>query len=347
MRVRGWLLAAATLCATAPIEARQSAPQCVDGDSGRSRCGPDEERRLLELYGMRAIPSLRESGDQVRRAFYTDGFDQDVFAISFVRAMGREPQVSVTFPRRSGEAPWTMEAAVSLATWNDVLARSRFFDRALAPLSDDAAESICMHPSSALVESSDVAGEPFDTGVRRQYGSACPTGLAFVYAVELMKSAEPLFGFCQSLDARMNRLSILDQCGRLRGDRVAAAQVFKRMDECLLALAMTDPKQVAQSFSREATAEWAGERSQPGKAADFWLGHAGPGQYVHIAVDLVTAPFQREARVVGRLTQRSERSAGMQFEVASIEVRWTRDSLSGDFLIEHVTVGAFTPDPGR
>jgi hypothetical protein len=274
-----------------------------------------------------------------------------VFAVSFVHASGQDPRVSVAFPRRSGEPPWTLETVVPQRTWGDVVGRSEFFDRALVELAGSK-DIICVDPPSVLVESTDVPGDPFARGVRRQYGGCGRHELAFSYGYDLIRAALPLFAVCQSLESDGASWSALRTCGKLRGDRMVAAEVLKLNDAFEFDVVRMSSDIIPESprslnMSDDATIEWAGTHSEPGQAAVFWLAHTRAHQFVYVAVDIAIGESAREARVVGTLTQGSQVSGEAKYEVAPIELRWVRNSFTGAFSLRRIVVGQFKPEAKR
>jgi hypothetical protein len=352
MRLRAWLILTVIITTMLPILAQRPSAPCDVHGPGPDFCGPVEERRLLDLYGLKPIAEHRAAGDEVRRAFFWDGFGGDVFAISFVHTSGHDPKVSVAFPKRSGEPPWTLDAVVPQSTWDDVVTRSEFFDRALVALPKQlGSESVCVDPPSALVESTDAADDPFDSGLRRQYGSSCDEKLAYAFGYELMKASLPLFAVCQSVKAEGPR-STLQACGKLRGDGTVAAEVLKLTDDLTFALTKMssalmpeDPRGL--SLAQDATIDWDGTRCEPGRAGEFLLARTGSERFSFMAVDIAIGESARAARVLGTLTRRSRDSAEVKFEVAPIEMQWTRDGLIGAFSLRRIVVGQFKPEVDR
>ena len=96
------------------------------------RCSAEQQRRVRELFGVGTIEAHRDAGDQVRRAFYVDGYGRDVVAIVFIRPKGGDPALSVHFPREeNGRRPEPLRVPVPAAAWQEAIERSAHFDRAL------------------------------------------------------------------------------------------------------------------------------------------------------------------------------------------------------------------------
>ena len=146
------------LSALSAASAGPQSPHCHD-DALIDRCDPEQQREMRELFGVMSIEEHQAAGDQVRRAFHVDGYASEVVAIAFIRARGKEPLVSVHFPRRGSRRPEPLVASVPEDMWNDVLERSQYFDRRLAPLPDADREAfICLHPWLSTVEATDPPG---------------------------------------------------------------------------------------------------------------------------------------------------------------------------------------------
>lgn len=326
-----------------PIQAQRS--QCTDGVL-EEFCGPERQRTLQELYGVVSIEVNRAAGDQVRRVFYVDGYGTDTLAVSFLRARGKEPTVSVYLPRKNGQSVEPLVATVPEDTWNDVLERSHYFDRRLValPPADTGLDTICMHAWTYTVEATDpqIPGRAAD-GVRRMTDDTCGVdGLVSEYARFLADSALSLLSYCRGLDARLfrNTATMLETCGRLRGDRNAAAVVMNRMEELQRAAGLEHTVDLRHFFfGASAVLDWNGERRE-GDVTDFWTEQFGSRSPFHMEVDRATGEHSRNVRVEGRVV----RVSSARRDAAPLVMIWGRDH-NNDFVIESVKVGAFTPVP--
>ena len=342
------LVFAAILLAGQPAASAPAAPPAPDCRDDRmvDGCAEAERRRVRALYGLRPIEEHRDSGDQVRRVFYVDGYGRGVIAIAFVRAPGRDPTALVYFPRREGEAasaPW--QAPVPQATWDDLIFRSALFDRALvpAPLPDNVIP-ICMHSWIYIVEASDPARSQDEPAtVRRATQDACDNGLAEMFAIEAQRAALPLFPACNRLDPEQHRnpAAQLAACRLLRGDRMAAAEVLNRLGAFRKVRAAGDVGEIAGRFAVDATVDWQGDRNPgQGSAGQFWarkVGEAhGPNLY-HESVEGISAT---RVRTVGLLSRSSEAAQEQNSTAccARIEMIWVFGPAQ-EFEVESVTVG--------
>lgn len=287
----------------------------------------------------------------MRRAFYVDGYDNDVVAISYVRSRGREPIVSVHRPRLNGQVPEPLVASVPDDAWSAILRRSWFFDRTLEPLPhvDTGRVSLCLHPWVWTVEATDPPEVTADAqGVRRRTHNGCDDGLAGPYANELAISAVSLLSYCRSLDSRhyRNDAVLLADCFTLRGDRNAAAAVRNRVSEFTRASALAPPSGPQALFAPDAEIRLAGERLGSESPEQVWIDlvWGDMSNAAFLSVDSVTGESSARAIVNGRLTRLwprtpADRTSSSRHEVARVEMTWVKRW--DEFYVERVIVGAF------
>lgn len=339
--------------AGAPAAPPRPAPDCRD-DNLVDRCAEAEQRRVRALYGVRSIEEHRAAGDQVRRVFYIDGYGRDLVAIAFVRAPGRDPTLSVHYPRREGEArPEPLSAPVPQAAWDDLLFRSALFDRALVPAPRPGnATSICLHSWVYTVEASDPARSRDEPArVRRATEDACENGLAKFFALEVERAALPLFAYCNRLDPTQHRnpASQLAACRMLSADRLAAAEVLNRLGVFQRVAGPDDASLVAGSFESRAAIEWNGERNQgSNSAAVFWarkVGEAHGANFHPLSVEGISGS---RVRVTGRFHRGVEagREQGTAGYFARVEMIWVFGPAQ-QFQVENASVGPWEPEPRR
>ena len=353
MRLLIWL---ALALGSASFAAAKDQPDrnCTD-DRGVDRCSAAQQKRVRELFGVRSIEEHAAAGDQVRRAFYVDGYGGDVVTISFVRAAGREPMLWVHYPARKGEPrSEPLSAAVPDSVWQGVIERSAHFDRKLVPLpgearskdDDDTQEIVlCIHSWVYTVEATDPAereGRP--PTIRRKVEDACENGLAEAYAVDLQRAALPLFPHCAALDPKQHRnpASQLGACRLLEGDRLAAAEVLNRAEELDHLEGPDDANSIRHLFDWEAVVDWAGQRNDgTDSAAKFWATKITEGEgRTNLYYDTIRGESSERVRLNGILLRPA---AGPDYEVAKVEQIWRRDGR--DFVIERVSVEPFKVAP--
>jgi hypothetical protein len=336
--------------AAAPKQGRHPPSEDCRDDDGVDRCDPEQHRRVLARYGLQPIETHLAAGDMVRRAFFVDGYGNDLVAISFVRAKGRDPVLWVHVPSGKEQGRPPMQASVPGPVWDDLVRRSAHFDRTLGPAPkpkpnpDSEWEEIvlCSHSWVYTVEATELA-DRLDVRlarVRRKTDDACEEGLAQAFALELARAAVPLLPACALLDPRQHRnlASLLSACTLLSGDRLAAAEVMNRLD--LLDDVGHGPNAAlaAKVFSIEAEVDWQGSRSAgPGEAAKIWVDKLAGGG-AHLFYEAIEGLSADRVRFVGALSRHVEVSNGQSvYQRARVEQIWRREG--GDFSIERALVG--------
>ena len=200
---------------------------------------------MRELYGLADVETLSAQGVALRRAMFVNGYGLDIIAITFSRAPGRPPMVEVAVPRQdAGPMPQPLAAVVPQDTWNQILDASRDFDQQLArelPASRKGLENICLHSWFVVVEAVDpahlsqrvVGQHEVPAKIRRDAEDACTQGLAMRYAFELARTAREHLPECSSLhvDDFRNDADLLSLCQRLGGDRIAASDAYRFLEE--------------------------------------------------------------------------------------------------------------------
>jgi hypothetical protein len=323
------------------------------GDRGVDRCA-DVQRRLRELYGVKAIEAHLGADDQVRRAYYVDGNGRDLVHIAFVRAAGRDPTVWVHFPRRPGVAALEpLQAPVPKAAWDHVLDRSSLFDRTLAPLERVQADgfiTICLHGWGYAIEATDPPEPGSGSGrppPRRAIGNSCDDDLVADYATELARSAVALFPACMALDPQhyRNDASRLAACGMLSGDRIAAADVLNSANALREPRDPEDEPVLSALFSDDAVIDWDGSviRGAPGPART-WLARLKTTRARYFYAESVEGLSSRRVRLLGKLARAQQGVEDGSMERASVEQIWVFTP-EHDYRVESVKVGPFEPAP--
>lgn len=327
---------------------------CRDDDMV-DRCSPRQQRKVRRLFGVKSLEAHRDAGDQVRRAFYVDGYGNDVVAIAFVRPKGHGPTLFVHFPRRGDEERIEpLQAPVPQDVWDSVLDRWRDFDRKRqgpqppTKVSDpDVVMTLCIHSWVYTVEATDpaLAGSRPAT-LRRKTEDACDNGLAEAYATELQRVAVPLLPACARLDREMHRneATLLSACRLLRGDRLAAAEVMNRLDELRRVDGPEEAPEIAGLFARHAEIKWAGESlDRKDGAAAAWARRIAEGGRTILYYDSVEGESADRVRFLGQFSRYVE--DGERSLQARVEQIWVRED--GEFRIERAIVGPFEPERER
>lgn len=325
------------------------AANCRD-DRGVDRCAAERQAKVRALFGVAPIDDHATRGEQVRRAFYVDGYGKDLVAISFVRAPGHNPVVEVRLPPTAiPAAEKLLTATVPQHIWNDVIERSKHFDRKLAPRTAAKAGelpvSICMHSWVYTIEASDPASRPNQKGeIRSATEDACDDGLAGAFALYLAKATVPLFPACEALDQEQHRneATLLGVCSYLSGDRLAAAAVMNRLQKLRYARSEADFDKVRGDFAHRASIDWNGERVELpwDDAARFWLQRLAAAKAIFYPGRIHGERFDR-ARMEGVLQRSIDDASGQnRYETAQVQMLWVFQP-SQEFDVESVTVGPF------
>ena len=334
---------------TAQAFAQAPAVRDCRDDNGVDRCDPQEQRRMLALFGLLPVEDHVEAGSQLRRAHYVDGYGREVVAVVFIRPRGEDPVLRVHFPRRGSEARIDpLQAPVPAEIWENVLRRSDHFDRDLVPV-PAGGPIICMHSWVYTVEAVDPARGPnLPATVRRRTGDACDDDLVQAYAWELQEEAIRLLPHCDRLDPEMHRNSAtrLAACAMLGGDRLAAATVHNLASRLSRIDGPSDERIAGGLFDYRATLSWNGERigGDGGLAARAWaqrIGGEAGGNFFITAVRGESADRVVVEGLLSRVEERPDEQPDIYLN-APVEQVWTR-RYGNDFSIENATIGAFAP----
>ncbi len=345
-----WLLAPAILYA------QQVSDRLCTDDRGTDRCGADQRRGVLTLFGARPIEEHARAGDQVRRVFFVDGYGRDLIAIEFVRTAGRDPLLRVRYPRPGeGRALPVLETAVPTRVWDDLILRSRQFDRRFAPreTQHEREISIGLHCWIYTVEAVDPAVGYAPAHVRDKVESACEDGPAQLLAHDMARDALRLLPHCAELDPahHRNEAAILSACALLSGDRMAAAEVMNRMRPLLQVRGPQDEGRLRGVFDYQLRVDWNGEsNSGSGTAAAFWTGKlAQPSGWANFYIRSLEGESANRVRVLGSLSRSVDtpRGSATGIENAAVELIWTRLPNSLPFQISTARVGPWQADPPR
>ena len=328
-------------------------PGDCEDDRGVDRCRTEQQQRVRELFGVKPIEAHRDAGDQVRRAFYVDGYGRDLVVIAFVRPKGGDPSLWVHFPSEAdGKRSEPLRASVPHDVWEGLVQRSAHFDRRLVPFPDEVETpgsnemTLCLHSWVFTVEATDPAeGGHRPATLRRRTEDACDNGLTEAYAAELRRAAVPLLPPCARLDPRQyrNEVTLLSTCRMLAGDRLAAAEVLNR------AMAFRDAEkagELAGLFQHDSTVDWNGERNAgAGSAAKFWDGKVSGGGGSRFYFDGIEGKSAGQVLVKGLLFRSVAVPDGAAEldEMARVEQVWTDDE--GDFTVRSINVGPFERQP--
>ncbi|MDP8912565.1 MAG: hypothetical protein M3N39_03180 [Pseudomonadota bacterium] len=331
-----WLLSSVAAAQTRPDR------HCLD-DTGVNRCAEKQQRDQRQRYDAQAIEVHAARGEQVRRVFYVDGYGSDLALISFVRAPGRDIELEVRTPRAPGAGVRTLTAAVPLSHWQEVIASSRQFDRALVPR-PSAVPNLCMHSWVYTAEASDppLNGQTRPS-IRRAVEDACQDGLVQPFALGLAQHALDLLPPCRVItpEQHRNAVAILAACTRLSGDRIAAAQVMNALRTMGFGNHPELTREMRAGFGHRVRFNINGQVTEHdwGGAAPFWL-----QQRQALGAWFIPESYhgERSDRVLvrGHLWRSAKGQQPAQRAPMEIVMGWEPAQM---FLIQEIKVGAFAP----
>lgn len=326
---------------------------CTD-DNGQQRCDQNAIMHQNQLFDTVAIANMAAQEMYVRRAFFVDGYGQDVLAISFVRVPGREPMVELRLPNGWPTPLLALSATIPIRIWDEAVERGALFDRELVPPNATAVPSPpCLHSWVTRVESADPPRQMrVDTHtwtipavVRGKTGSSCGQQLHTRYAFALANLAMEALPNCKLLSEEQERnvVTRLRTCALLNGDRVSAAyarNMFAALMDAVSNRKFNDQWRSAFAQGAEVTVDdrslavgdaiydalrtWA----EPYRSMTFHLG-------VTNGIDAHTV----ESR--GAISAyRADAATDSRGETARFTIRWTERA--GQFLIERIEIKPFT-----
>lgn len=203
---------------------------CLD-DNHTNRCAEEVQAATRAKLGVAAIASEAETGAEIYRAFFVDGYGNDMPVVAFERRPGHGP-VAVVY----GTEGRTMSAPVSAEVWNRVRSESVMADRSLAdrnasPQADGRGPPpppMCLHSWVQTVEMANSRPERWTVvPVRSRTEDSCGGALTSRFAHLLAELAVEAIAPCDVLDEKhqRNRVTQLGTCLSLKGDRLAAAEL--------------------------------------------------------------------------------------------------------------------------
>ncbi|MES2986909.1 MAG: hypothetical protein V4808_03290 [Pseudomonadota bacterium] len=345
-----FLLAAAMLALSIPAmasaQAGRAAPAADCGDdNGVDRCDAAQQAKTRALFGAATIDQMQADGAQVLRAFFVNGYGRDEAHVAFVRPKGGDAEVIVTLPALDAAKGSAMRAAVSLAIWDRLFARARYFDRDLVPLPADKDEIVmCLHSWVATVEAASEK-QGAHGGARRKTQDACGGGLAMDLAFEMADAAVELMPACALLNAEQHRNAVtrLDACAQLSGDRAAAALAMNQYNRRGFSNpqpGMTMP--ISFLFYDRAEIDWPGELTVRGnsEATAAWVDRM---QKRHFWVRRAIGETPDRVRIEGVLQDWGAGDSSRQSRADAVMI-WTREN-GFDFRMRSLKVSAFKPLP--
>lgn len=330
------VLMLASLTLAVPAAAQEA--RCKD-DRGQERCTTAAEAKQNALYGVPAIddPTLRTS--RTIRAFFVDGYGNDIGMIAFSRPDGSDPGVVWRAPGSAdGKRPGrSMTAPVPLATWDTLVADGRYFERSFAPRATGSWNDapICLHSWVVRVEAVDADGT-----LRRRTQDMCGDDtIAGRYGFSVAATAVATFPYCALLDLAKTRNNVtrLFDCSQLSGDRPAAAAAWNRYRSDWFANPRGPDfaRAIAYLFYDSAEVSWPGKGTVTGMtaAAQLWAASAGD---THFFIERVVGDTPDRVRIEGRM--RDLRPPEGDTTPRPFTMVWTREN-GFDFRLRRFTTG--------
>jgi hypothetical protein len=343
-------IAAALLCLLASGCATffpKSADPCRrNGDP--TACFVKRQQQWLALYGLQPAESHLSRGEQMRRVFYVDDYARDVIAVTFLRSPEGHSTLSVNRPLphiADAEVPASIWATVSDELWDEVVARSRWFDRELRrpppPQQQPGGDTItvCSHAWVYAAEATDPEPDWRDPRpIRRRVENSCYGALTPDFAQFAAETARRELPACAAIRDRGGAADVLSICLRLGGDRMVAAEAYNAFDELRRHLQLDEVEQARALFAPGARIEWNGGPHRAGSAADIWIGDSERQVLFGSAV----AESPDGALVRGVVRRWGEERVAFQ---SPVEMIWAKGS-DGGFRVERIKVGAEVRVPG-
>lgn len=335
----------------------QSAPAdrtCLD-DNNRDICAAPMRAERLATLGMATAEADAAAGVESYRVFFVDGYGRDLPGFVFERRPGSGP-MSVVY----GSEGRRLEAPVSPAVWDEVVARAEFADRELVqpPADPNAAPGFCLHAWSSTVEMTNSPvtqwrSEPIRRRTENACNGALTTRFAFFVAEQTLK-AQP---HCQGLDPdrQRNVATLLASCMSLKGDRVAAGSVFDQISDGRprQGADLTNPF-VWQNYlgtNGSPRLDWAGQtvvgaQGRDRAVAEFIIARLAEHPTLRFYPSIYDATDARRVVVTGRARYSEDAEGGGErwFE-ADFTQTWVWDPNLNEWMVSDWTVQPFSLRP--
>lgn len=330
---------------------QQSPPAAVDrdclDDNLTDRCQPDQQEKVRAMFGVDSIEQEAAAGAEIYRAFFVDGYGQDMPVVAFERRRGQAPQAVVY-----GSGGRRISAPLSAAAWARVRGDAVWADRKLEPLPAQGEElGFCLHSWVQTVEmANSTPGGRRVEPVRRRVEDACGGGLTTRFAIELADAAVEAIHPCDVLDIEQqrNRITQLAACLSLDGDRLAAAEL-RNARSAFGPRRGLDPKdagawRAAIGTNGSPVLDWAGavvrtERGRDNKVAEFIVGKLEELPNLRFEQRQFEGVSGREGVVRGQATYGDD-NAGFAAPYRQV---WLWDPNLSEWMLSEWTVEPFRP----
>jgi len=319
--------------------AKPTTDPCRD-DAGNNRCLPAEQEKMRKLYRVEPINAFVAGTS--RRLFYVDGYGRDVIAIHFLQMPGRDPMLTVHFPKPPGEeAVAPLQTLLAAEQWQTVIDASEHFDRKFAstqPIKgsdEEDAISICLHSWAYWAEATDPG-----TKSRSVTDDACNDSPVELYAWAVVKLARSLFPQCAMLDPQYSRndATLLKTCQGLSGDRIAAAEVWNR-GKSFRSIDSAETYGGIDDFSDyDVTLDYNGSVTKGKAAYAMWKSIFAEKRRPNFYYGSIKGIDEKTVIVSGELYLAGDDDMG---QTADVVMRWKKDG--NVFSIETIKIGPYKP----
>jgi len=306
------------------------------------------EERNEHLVRYEAIPleQLARPDVMVFRTFFDDAWGRPSPLVEFRRVPGDGPRVIVTLPDQGGRM---MEAPISGEAWDRIANAAYDFAEdydppaSSSPPDPDEGITVCADGWMRLVEVIDERGE-----IRRRARHSCLTGVLHSYSDLLFDEALLPFPDCIELTPRFPSMrGLLEGCVLLEGDRAAAAQAWRAMEDAHLS--ETGQGQGGISYQRSvmqygtvARIEGFPEAQRVGGVAELWANRLPQGRFTF---DRIIGHTAERVSVIGRFRFSTPDSEGPDREMP-VRMEWRRGCHDCPFWLDLIEAGTTVGEPG-
>ncbi|HEY3811784.1 MAG TPA: hypothetical protein VGL66_01045 [Caulobacteraceae bacterium] len=343
----------------APALAGDSPGSCsLESWSDPWDCAAERDSTRLAAYGLDPIRAVAKPGGFLLRVMFSDDYDRPLPAIIVERLPsggGRMTVVGLFNDGPSGSvfmnmAAWTHpRRTVRVATLASNDMRSLLSEaRGVFESPDQVAtvedrSSVCMHPRFATVEVAE--GDRWVSRGR----NGCDADEVWAFAKKAAEFAVEHLSPCAALDPG-NPYYRLQDCLRLTGDRVAAAEVLKALTPRDFQDAAAERAYQLELRAPAVRLEWAGEPVVTGREAEMaaWdrltkdVGNMSEGRFFHTGGAVFTGISSSEVMVSETVWYLIEKDDSETAISAHASYRW-RLGRDHRWRVEEISVGPFTP----
>lgn len=280
------------------------------------RHGRDAQRKAFDLP---PIDVFRRHQVEAVRLFQSDANYRPRFAIIAYQDINLTPRIEFRLPTSISGTLWRapLIARLTEAEWQQVVKQRKLLETP-HPIDDD---SLCLDGYTNVAEAIDKAGT-----VRTRVEHSCGNAPIERFATFLTDLALSKFPYCRPLASNWGGYEAvrgLVLCARLEGDRIAAAELLKYLDDAEFNCCQNEGKwtEIVHLFSKNVAFSWPGKPviRDPEAAARIML--ANDGTYAETYVGESKDRVRIEARVTARVIEGDEVTEEISVPVTS---QWVR-----------------------